>query len=213
MKRAVLVVAVSVLVCAGCKPKKKDAEGDKGGMQPAAMTAMEPAGDMGGMAPAGDMGGMGTAPAAGDATAEFDKILALNKKLAKVMEGIKTLDDLKKQRPDYVKLNIEILKLTLVSLRKAVKLSPDQLKAYVAKQKAMNKANAEFGKNMMAMQKRIMKIEGAQKFIAATQKELAEKLKPLTKEMTELTKIFMKKVMPKANKGGDKVPPRPAPTK
>jgi len=196
MKRAAILIAVTMLVFAGCKPKKKGDEGDKGGMNPAPMAdmaAMEPAGDMAATEPAGDMGGMRPAPAGDDATAEFDKILAKNKELAKIMEGIKTLDDLKKRRSEYVKLNVEILTLTIASLKKAVKASPEGFKAYVAKSASMNQTNADFGKKMVKMQRAIMKIKGAKKFLAKTQKELAEKLTPLVKEMGELTQEFSKK--------------------
>lgn len=129
-----------------------------------------PMADMAAMDPAGDMGGVRPAPAGDDATAEFDKILVKNKELAKIMEGIKTLDDLKKRRPEYVKINVEILTLTIASLRKAVKLSPEGLGAYVAKSASMNKANADFGKKMVEMQKAVMKIKGAKEFLATTQR-------------------------------------------
>jgi hypothetical protein len=173
MKRAAILIAVTVLVFAGCKPKADEV--DKGGMQPA------PAADMGTMeeVPAGDMGGMRPEPAGDDATSEFEKILA-----------------------------VEVLKLSIATLRKAVKLSPEKLKSYVAKNAAMNKANAEFGKKMVEMQKRIMKIKGAKKFLAEIQKDLAEKLKPLMKEMGELTKQYIKMT---AAKGGTKDDMKPAP--
>ncbi len=171
MKRAVLLMAVTVVILAACTPKKKADEGDKGAMGPAPMA---------------DKGQARTAPAKDDSTAEFDKILTKNKELAKIMEGIKTLDDLKQKKAEYVKLNVEILKLTIASLRKAVKLSAEQLKVYVTKNGAMNQANAEFGKKLVRTQQRILKIDGAKKFIADTQKELAEQLKPLAKEMREL---------------------------
>lgn len=211
MKKAAILIAVAVLAFAGCKPKKKDDKADKAGMTPAAMNemaAMDPAGDMGGMAPDGDMGGMRPVASGNDGTALFDKILAKNKELGKIMEGIKTLDDLKKQKAAYVKLNVEILTLSIQTLRKAVKLSPEQLKAFVKKQAAMNTANADFGKKMVEMQKAIMKIKGAKKFVAETQKELAEKLKPLMKEMGELAKAYGKKLaeMNKAPKKDDMKP-------
>lgn len=206
MKRAAILIALTVLVFAGCKPKKKADEGDKGGMSPATMA------DMDAMDPAGDLGGMRPAPAGDGATAELDKILAKTKELAKIMEGVKTLDDLKKKKTDYVKINVEILKLKITTLKKAVKLSPEQLKAYVAKSIAMSKANAEFGQKMVELQKQIMKIEGAKEFLAATQKELAEQLTPLTKEIGVLAQQYMKKTA--AMKAGPKKDDmKPAPKK
>jgi len=204
MKRAAILIAVTILVFAGCKAKTD--KGDRGGMGPATMT------DMDAMDPAGDMGGMRPSPAGGDATAEFDKLLAKNKELAKIMEGIKTLDDLKRKKSQYVKINVEILKLNIASLRKAVTLSPDQLKAYVAKSAAMNKTNADFGKKLVEMQKQVMEIKGARDFLAATQKELAEKLRPLTKEMNDLAQRYMKKTAA-MNKGPKKDDTKPAPMK
>jgi len=179
MKRAAILMTVTVMVLAGCTAKKKADGVDKGGKGPAPMA---------------DKGGMRQAPAKSDATAEFDKILAKNKELAKIMGEIKTLDDLKKKKPEYVKLNVDILKLTIASLRKAVSLSPEQLRAYVTKYTAMNKANAEFGKKLVEMQQRVMKIEGAKKFITETQKSLAEKLKPLALEMRDLVTKYSAKM-------------------
>ncbi len=92
MKQTTILMAVTVMVLAGCTAKKKAESVDKGSMGPAPMA------DMGGTDPVTDKGGMRPAPVGGDATAEFDKILAKNKELAKIMEEIKTLDDLKKKK-------------------------------------------------------------------------------------------------------------------
>lgn len=203
MQRMAIVIAVTMLVVVGCKAKKKGDDSAKGGMTPAAMADMDA---MDGMEPMDAMDPMEPEATGDDATAEFDKILAQNKELAKIMEGIKTLDDLKKAKPQYVKINIAILKLSIATLKKAVKLPDDKLKAYVAKNTAMNKANAEFGKKLMQLQKRIMKIKGAKKFIAETQKELSEKLTPLAKELGALSKEYLKKTAASVGMDGKPVP-------
>jgi chromosome segregation ATPase len=183
MKRMAVIVAVTGVLFAGCTPKKKTDEGDKGSTGPAPMA------DMGGMTPAAS-----TAAETAADTAEFSRILEKNKALARTMQSIKTLDDLKRTRPDYVKINIDILKLTIASLKKAVHLSPKRLRNYVAKYIEMNKANADFGKKLVQIQKRVMQLEGAKAYIAQTQKALAQKLKPLTTQMRELASQYMKKM-------------------
>jgi len=195
MKPVPILIAVTVVVLAGCQSPKKADESDKGSMEPAPMADMGP----GDPAPKTD-----TASETATDTAEFARILSKNKALAKIMEGIKTLDDLKKMRPEYVKLNVDILKLTIASLKKAVTLSPKRLRNYVAKYTAMNKANAEFGSKLVKIQKRVMKIEGAKKYIVETQKALGEQLKPLTSEMRDLAGQYMRKLKAMMHKARQK---------
>ncbi|MDY0002865.1 MAG: hypothetical protein RBU30_16320 [Polyangia bacterium] len=190
-RRIALVVAcLMIAMPAGCKKKKaEEGSGDTQtameAMEGEGMEAMEGEGMEAMDAMEGGDAMEGKEPGAGSFP-ELDKLLEKQKAMGKIMEGIKTLADLEKRKPDYLALSVEVLDLTIGSLREAVKMDKDKLKGYLAKAAQMNKANADFGKKMAEMQAEIMKIDGAKEFLDKLQKETAEKLKDKTEELMKL---------------------------
>ena len=217
-RRVALVVAfLMVMAPAGCKKKKTDEgsggdtkagmeamegmEGDEGMEAMDGMEGMEAMEAMDGMDAMEAMDAMeGKEPDAGSFP-ELNKLLEKQKAVGKVMEGIKSLAELEKRKPEYLALSLEILEMTLASLREAVKMPKEKLKDYLTRAEQMNKANAEFGKKMAEMQAEILKIEGAKEFLAKLQKETAEKLKDKTDELMKLMQELGKR---QAELQGDK---------
>jgi hypothetical protein len=144
---------------------------------------------------AGDMGGeMAAPPAGGDVIAELDKILEKQKAQYESMKGVKTLEDFKARKDESVKLSVEVFEMQVASLRKAAALPKDQLKAYVDRAQKMQADNAQLGKDMVAMQEGLLKIDGVKEIMEELKKTLDAKMKPLMDEYVKLQKEVAEKL-------------------
>ncbi len=185
MNKSAMLVAVWLLVGLGCSSHKSGGDTKANAGKPKGMTTP------GAMNSSGPMGGMRAVPTPAPGTAELKKMLEVNSKLVRLLASIQTLDDLKKQRPAYVALAVSKTKLKILSLRKALKLSPDQFGAYVQRTGLQNKANGDIGKKMRQQHTRIMKLKGAARIFAAIMEDLRIQLKPHSKEVGKLMKAFI----------------------
>lgn len=201
---AITLMAVGLMLTqAGCKKKKT--EGSPGGGTAAAEEATEKGeGREGAEATEAREGAEGKDTQKGlevkdphqGGTAEFpdlDKLLDKQKGMGKLMEGITSLEDLEKRKGQFTALSEEILEMTLESMREALKMPKDKLKAYLTRSMQMNKANAEFAIKLRTMQMEIMKIEGAKELLERMQKETAARLKDKTDELMRLMKEVAKR--------------------
>lgn len=188
MKHAVMLMLFASLAVAtaSCQPEKTTPKESSG----QAMTASAAMGATAGHArptdtmdfslPPGDpatarpMGARPQAPAAPPsasppgalkaALADLDRIKARQNQVTKLWLTINTVSDAKKNGKALLKGSLDVLALTIASMRKAVTLSTADLKTFVARQKAHRALSRKLNESIQAKQRTLKGLPGGQAF-------------------------------------------------
>jgi len=130
----------------------------------------------------------------GSKFSDLDKILEKQKELKVVLGSINTLDDLKAKKDIYVNLNIDILKMSIASLKKALSISKEDALAYVTKSANLQRKNQALAAELISFNTKLAKIKGGKEYLMEIAKEVGKKTIPMVKEMQQLRQKLKKKI-------------------
>lgn len=128
-----------------------------------------------------------------DTLKHLDLILAKQKELLTLLRGIQSLDDLKASRDKYVALSRQIIHMTIASLKQVKAGSDKDAKAYMEKNKQMQKENSSLRREMRDLSNKIKALPGAKEYMEKLGKELRKEFTPLSKELMALYRDVIKK--------------------
>ena len=109
------------------------------------------------MGPPGDLG---------SALAVLDRILALQKRVVKMWQGLGSVADAQRQKQALIKSALDVLALTILSMQKAMTLSKPDLKTFLEKQEAQRVLTRKMNEIIKAKQRQLGAQPGGAAFFA-----------------------------------------------
>lgn len=207
-KTAIVILCVTAAVTASCRPEqttRRESGSATSGMATGAMTsvplsAMTRPAPMDISLPPDDPAGKARRPpptrperpgVLKAALADLDWIMVRQRQVAKLWLSLHTLDDARKHRAALIKGTLDVLQLTISSMRKAVTLSTSGFAKFLRKQKAQGTQTRQMGVAIKAKQQELMALPGGEAFFGSLKKTATEKVQKHSKTLMLLGKQLL----------------------
>lgn len=204
-KTAIVILCMTAAVTASCRPEQtsrgesgsaKSSDMAMGAMPTAPGSAMTRAAPMDLSLPPGDPARKGRPRPEKPgvlkaALADLDWILVRQKQVAKLWLSLHTLDDARKHREALIKGTLDVLELTISSMRKAVTLSESGFAKFLRKQKAHGIQTRQMGAAIKAKQQELRALPGGEAFFGGLKKTATERVQRHSKTLMLLGKQLL----------------------
>ncbi len=127
------------------------------------------------------------------ALATLDRVGAKQKHVLKVWQAINTVADAQKHKQALLKGVLDVLKLTIISMKKAVTLSKAGLAKFLAKQETQRVHTRQMNETIKAKQRHLTSLPGGKAFFDALKQSATVEVRKHSQDLMTLGRQLLKR--------------------